>query len=127
MSPQDMRSPRSRFERRSQVSRAARRSSVRGWTSRSALAAEQPAATLAGRRQPCLDRADLARRLRMVRLELEDLLEVAERLLVTAEHALDAAEVEPRALGALRLEHRALEDLAGLDADPRLVARGAEL
>src|ERR1051325_10458228 len=92
---------------------------------RSALAAEQ-AAGLAGL-QAGLDRADLARGLGVVGLELEDLVEVTERFLVAADHALDAAEVEPGALGAVGLEHGALEDLAGLGGDRRLVTGGAEL
>src|SRR5512143_3724322 len=92
----------------------------------STLAAEQAGASLAGGLQARLDRADLAGGVGVVGLEREDLLEVVHRLPVAAEHALDTAEVEPRALGAIRLEHRALEGLAGLGADRRLVARGAE-
>src|SRR5262249_48083828 len=81
------------------------------------LAAEQAGAGLARGLEARLDRAHLARRFGVVRLELEDLLEVAQGLLVAAEHALDAAKVEARALGATRPVRRALEDLAGLAAD----------
>src|SRR5881392_1616786 len=86
---------------------------------RSALAAEQAAGP--GRLQAGLDRADLAGGVGVVGLEVEDLVEVAERFLVAAEHALDAAEVEPCALGADGLEDGALEGLAGLGADRGLV------
>src|SRR5262245_8039175 len=94
--------------------RAARRARPGPRPSRLALAPEDAAGLVGG--QAGLDRADLALRLGVVGLELEDFLEVAQRLAVAAEHALDAAEVEPGALGALRAEHGALERLAGIGA-----------
>src|SRR5690242_11893629 len=76
----------------------------------SALATEPPGLASRGL-EPGFDRADLARGIGVVGLVIEDLLEVAEGLPVAAEHALDAAEVEPRALGLVRLVGHALERL----------------
>src|SRR5205809_6155697 len=79
--------------------------------STTALAAEDAALRGRGLGRARLDRADLGGGVGVPGVLREDLLEVAQRLPVAAEHALDAAEVEPRELRARRFADRPAERL----------------